>query len=133
MNVRGRMTAMAAFATLLASLSLAATFDDTDWFGPVLACVVAAAVGCAVGRRLALPRPLVPIPGLVLVVLVLTAIYANDVAVLGLLPGPGALRALDLRRRTRAWPGRQNRAAPLRRCGLRHAQASASSKNTTIE
>ncbi len=95
MNVRLRMTATAALATLLASLSLASTFDDTDWLGPVIVCVVAAALGCAAGRRLGLPRPLVPLPGIALLVLALTVIYARDVAVLGLIPGPGALRALD--------------------------------------
>jgi transglutaminase-like putative cysteine protease len=89
-----RLTLLGAVATLLASLSLSAVFDDGAWFWPVVAAVGASAAGCALGRRLGLPRLLVPVVGLVALACVVTWLYARDVAVFGFLPGPEALRTL---------------------------------------
>ncbi len=95
MSTRPKMTFVSALATLFAGFSLSAVFDDGSWFWPVVAAVTAGALGCALGRRIGLPRLVVPLVGLVGVVLMLTWLDARDVAVLGLFPGPGAMRALD--------------------------------------
>jgi len=95
MTARVRLTVVAALATLLASLSLGAVFRDGAWFWQVVAAVAVASTGCALGRRMGLPKLLVPVVGLVLLGLLITWLYARDVAVLGFLPGPAALRALD--------------------------------------
>ncbi len=95
MSARPRLTFVAALATLLAALSLSSTFQDGNWFWPVVASIAAAAVGCGLGRRIGLPRPVVPLLGLAAVTITVTWLNARDVAVLGLIPGPGALRVLD--------------------------------------
>jgi transglutaminase-like putative cysteine protease len=94
-SARPRLTAVAATATLLATLSLASVFREGDWFWPVVFCIAAGAIGCALGRAVGLPRPLVPVLGLAAVVLLVTWINARDVAVFGLLPGRAALRELN--------------------------------------
>jgi transglutaminase-like putative cysteine protease len=85
---------VAALATLLAALSLSSTFEDGNWFWPVVAAIGVGSVGCAVGRRIGLPRPVVPLLGLTAVILTVTWLNARDVAVFGVIPGPGALRVL---------------------------------------
>ncbi|MFI5098994.1 MAG: transglutaminaseTgpA domain-containing protein [Actinomycetes bacterium] len=95
MSARPRLTFVAALATLLAALSLSSTFDDGNWFWPVVAAIAAGALGCGLGRRIGLPRPVVPLLGLAAVIVTVTWLNARDVAVLGLIPGPGALRVLD--------------------------------------
>ncbi len=95
MSARPRLTFVAALATLLAALSLSSTFQDGNWFWPVVASIAAGAVGCGLGRRLGLPRLVVPLLGLAAVIVTVTWLNARDVAVLGLIPGPGALRVLD--------------------------------------
>jgi transglutaminase-like putative cysteine protease len=94
-SARPKLTFVAALATLFAALSLSAAFDDGSWFWPVVATTAAAALGCALGRRIGLPRLVVPLLGLAAVIVVVTWLDARDVAVFGLFPGPGALRALD--------------------------------------
>ncbi len=95
MSARPRLTFVAALATLLAALSLSSTFDEGNWFWPVVAAIGAGAVGCALGRRIGLPRPVVPLLGLAAVIVTVTWLNARDVAVFGFFPGPGALRVLD--------------------------------------
>jgi transglutaminase-like putative cysteine protease len=95
MTAQGRLTVMAAVATLLASVSLMSIFQDGGWFWPVVSCIAVGAAGCALGRRLGLPRPIVPLLGLIAVTLTVTWEYARDVAVLGFFPGPGAWHALE--------------------------------------
>jgi transglutaminase-like putative cysteine protease len=94
-SARPKLTFVAALATLFAALSLSAAFDDGSWFWPVVAAIAAAALGCALGRRLGLPRLVVPLLGLAAVIIAVTWMDARDVAVFGFFPGPGALRALD--------------------------------------
>ena len=95
MSTRPRLTFVAALATLFAALSLSAAFDNGSWFWPVVAAIAAGALGCALGRRIGLPRLVVPLLGLAAVIVVVTWLDARDVAVLGFIPGPGALRVLD--------------------------------------
>jgi len=91
---RTKLTVVAALATMLAALSLSATFRTTAWFWPAVAGVTVASAGCALGRRLELPRPLVPFVGLIGLIVLITWLFADD-AILGLIPGPGAIRSLN--------------------------------------
>lgn len=95
MTARLRLTLVAAMATLLGGLTMSSVFVDADWFWPVLVSVIAGAGGCALGRRVGAPRPVVPLVGLATLTLVITWTFARDVAVLGFIPGPGALRELN--------------------------------------
>ncbi len=90
MSPRIKLTAVAALATVLASLSLGPLFIGGLWFWPSAFAVVAAAAGCALGRRAGLLRPAVPLAGLLALGLFLTWVYARDVAVWWVLPGPAA-------------------------------------------
>ena len=72
MTSRTKLTIVAAIATMLAALSLSATFRTSAWFWPALAGVTVASAGCALGRRLDLPRPLVPFVGLLGLIVLLT-------------------------------------------------------------
>ena len=94
MTARLRMTVVAAVATLLGALAMSSVFIDAAWFWPVLFTIAAGAAGCALGRRFGAPRPVVPLVGLAGVTLLTTWQFARDVAVLGFIPGPGALREL---------------------------------------
>lgn len=94
MSARIRLTAAAAAATLLAALSLRPAMETGMWFWVVAAAVAAVACGAALGRRLGLPRPLVPLLALLALVGTLTMLYARGVAVLAVLPGPAAWRVL---------------------------------------
>ncbi len=95
MNARLKLTALAALATLLGSASLSVIFLDSSWFGQTLVAVIVAAGMCALGRRIGLPRLIVPLFALLGVAFLLTWVYARDVAVLGFFPGPGAIRSLN--------------------------------------
>lgn len=94
MTSRTRMTVVSAIATLLAALSLSATFRSNAWFWPGVAAIAVAAAGCALGRRLDLPRPVIPLVGLLGLIVLITWLFADD-AILGLIPGPGAIRSLN--------------------------------------
>ena len=95
MTARLRLTVVAAVATMLGGLAMSSVFVDADWFWPVFVSVIAGAGGCALGRRVGAPRPVVPLAGLATLTLVITWVFARDVAVLGFIPGPGALRQLN--------------------------------------
>jgi transglutaminase-like putative cysteine protease len=94
MTARLRLTAVAALATLLAALSLSAEFRDGAWVWPVVLAIVVGSGGCALARRLGVPRVLVPVVGLAALVLLATWLYARTNAIFGVFPGPGAVRDL---------------------------------------
>ncbi len=94
MTARLRLTGVAATATLLGSLALTAVFVDSDWVWPVVLAIVFASGGCALGRRLGAPRPIVPLVGLAAVTLLATRLYGRTDAIGGFVPGPGAIRDL---------------------------------------
>jgi hypothetical protein len=94
MTARLRLTLVAAMATVLAALGLSSVFNDGAWIWPVVFSVAVASGGCALGRRFGAARPVVPLVGLAGVMLFVTSLYARDVAVLGFIPGPGAVREL---------------------------------------
>jgi transglutaminase-like putative cysteine protease len=102
----------AAVATLLGAVALTPVFSRASWFGPVLATVVVVltgglllrAAGPALWARIsggpvpprlsAVGVPLVPVGQLALVCCLLTALYAPDAALAGVLPTPTSLAAL---------------------------------------
>jgi transglutaminase-like putative cysteine protease len=71
-------------------MSLGPVFIGGLWFWPTAVAVVAAAAGSALGRRFGLLRPAVPLAGLLALGLFLTWLYARDVAVWRVFPGPAA-------------------------------------------
>jgi transglutaminase-like putative cysteine protease len=89
-----RPTVLAAAATALASTSLLGVFRGTGWVWPVVAVIAAAGVGGALGRRWTPTRATAAVVSGLLGVVTVTWWAARDVALLGLLPGPGALRVL---------------------------------------
>ncbi|WP_042398721.1 transglutaminase TgpA family protein [Streptacidiphilus carbonis] len=94
MNGRTRIAFSGAAATLLTALCLWPLVSPAYWLvqaGFVIVLVTSAGLGL---RRLAVPRPLVPVAQLLLIVLLLTLMYASSTAVGGLLPGPGAWQTL---------------------------------------
>ena len=90
MSARLKLTSVAALATVLAAMSLGPVFAGGLWFWPTAVAVVTAAAGSALGRRFGLLRPAVPLAGLLVLGLYLTWLYARDVAVWRLFPGPAA-------------------------------------------
>ena len=94
MTARLHLTAVAAVATLLGALALESVFLDGAWVGPVVVAIACVAAGCALGRRLGAPRPVVPLVGVAALTLLVNRMYGRADAVWGLLPGPGAVRDL---------------------------------------
>jgi transglutaminase-like putative cysteine protease len=94
MTARTRLSLYAAFATVLGSLALNPVFASWGWLSPVLGAVVVVALAGIGARRARLPQGLDLLASLVALLLFLTAVYAHNVAVLGIFPGPGALRRL---------------------------------------
>ncbi|MGN6612103.1 MAG: transglutaminaseTgpA domain-containing protein, partial [Angustibacter sp.] len=92
---RDRLAApLAALATVLTMWSLAPTVDGKDWQTPaVLAVLIVLLTGLG-ARALRLPRVLVALAQLLVGLVALTATFAGDAAVWGVLPGPAALERL---------------------------------------
>jgi transglutaminase-like putative cysteine protease len=81
-----RLPVSGALATVLASLCLGGTFLTGAWFLPALFAVVVT-VGVGEGaRRLAVPRPLVPVAGFLGLLLYLVVLYARQHSLFGVLP-----------------------------------------------
>jgi transglutaminase-like putative cysteine protease len=83
-------TAAAAVAVLLTTFTLAPTLGEGPWFTPTLAVIAAVAVIGAGLRALAWPRALVILLQGLGLTLLITWIFAGDVATLSVLPGPEA-------------------------------------------
>lgn len=94
MNGRTRLTLFAGLATLLATISLGAVFQDASWFLPCLGAVLTVGVTGEAARRSPLPRLLVPLVQLAGLTIFVTLLYAGTDAVLNFLPGPGAIEDL---------------------------------------
>ncbi len=94
MNGRTRLALFAGLATLLATVSLGAVFQDASWFLPCLGAVLTVAATGEAARRSSLPRLVVPLVQLAGLAILFTLIYARTDAVLGFLPGPGAIEDL---------------------------------------
>jgi transglutaminase-like putative cysteine protease len=87
-----RITLLGLGATFLTAYGLHPTIDGEWWFWASALCSLAAVAGCTLGRLVGLPRPLVPLVGFLALVLAVTQLSARDTAVLGVFPGPGAVR-----------------------------------------
>lgn len=89
-----RLSLAGAVATSLAAACLVPVFSDASWVAPA-AVVALAAVGASAAVRAArLPRGLAALAGLAGLAVAVTAVFAAADAVVGLLPGPGAVAAL---------------------------------------
>ncbi len=82
-------------AVLAAAVCLQALLDGGWWLPRTILCVAAVvATGC-LGRAVRLPAPLQPIVQAVVLLLVLTQLFARESAVWGFLPGTAVIRALS--------------------------------------
>jgi transglutaminase-like putative cysteine protease len=91
---QGRLTLAAMAATLLAAVTLGPLVRGLGWYVAVFA-VTAAIAGTGAGvRQLTRWWPVVVLAQLTVLILAITALFARDAAMLGLLPGPAAVDAL---------------------------------------
>lgn len=94
MNGRTRIAFTGAAATMLTALCLWPLMTPTGWlFQAGFLVLVLTGVGQGL-RRLATPRPLVPLLQLLVVLLLLNVFYAGDSSLAGVLPDPASVRAL---------------------------------------
>lgn len=99
MSTRLRLTLLSALAVILVSASLSAVFDDGSWVTPSLGALATVSLACSLARGWRLPRPVVPVVGLVALVTFLTTAFVPEPAVWRIWPGPAAWAALaDLAR-----------------------------------
>lgn len=108
-----RSAVVAAVATLLGALALGPVFTSSAWLAPVLAVVLTVLAGGLLlrvggaalwsvlthgrvpsGRVSAIGTALVPLGQLVLLLAVLTALFAPGEAIAGVIPTPGSLEQL---------------------------------------
>ncbi len=85
---------LAALATLLTTWSLAPTVDGKDWQTPCVAMIVVVLLSGLAARALRAPRALTPVVQVLAGLVTLSASFASDEAVWGLLPGPAAINRL---------------------------------------
>jgi len=89
-----QLPAAAVFATMASAIGLSRLIHPGAWVAVLL--LISLVIGLAgVGLRyLGVPRALVALIQVLIVLLLLTALFAHDVAIGGVLPGPAALREL---------------------------------------
>lgn len=93
-NVQWRLTAVAAVATLLTSLSLTPTLAEGGWGGRLIVAVAAVAVVGGLCRQFSLPRPIIPFAQAAGLLLCLTWFFARDAAYYALVPTSGVITHL---------------------------------------
>ncbi|MGW2646161.1 transglutaminase TgpA family protein [Streptomyces sp. NPDC001393] len=92
MSGRARLALCAAAATLMASCALLPLVAEPTWLLQLVPLVaVQAGVGAA-ARRVPLGRPLTVAAQALVTVVLLTLVFAREYAVIGLIPGPDAIR-----------------------------------------
>jgi transglutaminase-like putative cysteine protease len=91
---RDRLSIAAGVATALATATLLPVFGDLGWLLAVLGVVVVVTAASMLARAARVPAVLVPVATAGAALGYVTAVFAGGVAVAGLLPGPGAMRAL---------------------------------------
>ncbi len=94
-RARPLATAAGALATLTASLSVVPLFDSGRWIIPTIAGVLTMALTGAVARAVGLPPPLQPILQVLVLLTLLTVMFVQPAAALGIFPGPVALTELQ--------------------------------------
>jgi len=94
-RARPGATAAAAFATITAAASVIPLFSTLGWLGPTLLSILAMALAGMLARAVSLPLPLQPIFQLLVLLTLLTVMFARPEAAWGFLPGPVALEELQ--------------------------------------
>ena len=94
MNPRLRVTAFAGLATLLGSLSLLPIYSTYGWLPRVILVIAAVTATSAIAHRVRALVVVAPLLTVVVLVALLTLLYAHGVAPLGFVPGPAAMRSL---------------------------------------
>ena len=94
-RIRPAATIAAAIATMTASLSVVPLFDSGRWIVPTALAILTMAVVGAFSRAVALPAPLQPILQLMALLTLLTVMFVQPAAALGIFPGPVALGELQ--------------------------------------
>ena len=89
-----QLPAAAVLATMTSAIGLSRLIHPGGWLGVMLLVSVLLALSGMGLRRLGVPRVLIALIQALLVVLVLTVLFARSAAIGGVVPGPGALRAL---------------------------------------
>ena len=99
-----RLTLVGLVATLLTAVGMHAVIEGGWWFWASALCAGAAVGFCALARLAGMARPMVPLAGFVGLVLAVTQLSSTQTAVLGVLPGPAAVRQyVDLMHRAGHW------------------------------
>ncbi|WP_340380720.1 DUF3488 and transglutaminase-like domain-containing protein [Streptomyces sp. SS7] len=94
MSGRARLTLCSAAATLMASCALLPLVDPATWIlQAAVLLVIQSGVGAA-ARRVPLARPLTVAAQALVTLLLLTLVFAREQALLGVVPGPEAVRHL---------------------------------------
>jgi transglutaminase-like putative cysteine protease len=94
-RMRPLATLAAALATVTATCSVIPLFDSGRWIMPTLMAVLAMALTGAAARAVSLPAPLQPILQSLVLLVILTVMYVQPAAALGILPGPTAVAELQ--------------------------------------
>ena len=89
-----QLPAAAVFATMTSAIGLGRLIHPGGWVGVLLLISLVIALSGIGLRYLGVPRALVALIQALVVVVLLTAMFAHTVAIGGVLPGPGALRML---------------------------------------
>ncbi len=95
LRIRPAATIAAAIATMTASLSVVPVFDSARWFVPTALAIITMALVGAASRAVSLPAPLQPVLQLIVLLTLLTVMFAQPAAALGIFPGPVALGELQ--------------------------------------
>ncbi|MDQ1486375.1 MAG: hypothetical protein QOJ62_2068, partial [Actinomycetota bacterium] len=94
MNPRLRVTAFSALATLLGSLSLLPVYETYSWLPRVVLIIAVVSVTSALVHRVRALAIAAPLAMAIVWAGTITLLYAHQVAPLGFIPGPAALRLL---------------------------------------
>ncbi|GAA3480713.1 DUF3488 and transglutaminase-like domain-containing protein [Streptomyces yanii] len=94
MSGRGRLALCAFAATLLAAGSMLPLVDPAGWILQATALLAIQSGVGALARRVPLPRLLIVTAQFLVTLVLLTAVFAREQAVVGFLPGPEAVRHL---------------------------------------
>lgn len=94
MSGRGRLTLCAVAATLLAACSMLPLVEPAAWILPAGILLAVQAGAGALIRRAPVPRTLVVVAQALVLLVLLTLVFAREQAVAGVLPGPEAVQRL---------------------------------------
>jgi transglutaminase-like putative cysteine protease len=100
MSGQQRLSLTSAVATAATALSLHTVFAGGGWFFPIMIGIALVFATTSAARGARLPSVLHPIAAGIVVLLWITILDARDVAVGGVIPGPGAFRELGTVTRT---------------------------------